>query len=152
VTVLATIRPDDWNLPLLLHVLGAMILVGALVGATTALLVGWRSDAGPLTRLGFWTLLLVAFPSWWLMRIAAQWIYSKENFDEDPAWIGIGFITSELGGVLLLIAIVLTGLGMRSLRDPTRESSVLARIGAVLTSIMLALYVVAIFVMTTQPD
>ena len=27
-TVLAVIRPDSWNFPLFLHVLGAMILVG----------------------------------------------------------------------------------------------------------------------------
>ena len=27
-TVLASIRPDSWNFPLFLHVLGAMILVG----------------------------------------------------------------------------------------------------------------------------
>ncbi len=28
--VLASIRPDSWNFPLFLHVLGAMILVGGL--------------------------------------------------------------------------------------------------------------------------
>ena len=27
--VLATIRPDEWNFPLFLHVFGAMLLVGA---------------------------------------------------------------------------------------------------------------------------
>ena len=27
----AAIRPDDWNFPLLVHVAGAMLLVGALV-------------------------------------------------------------------------------------------------------------------------
>ena len=151
-SALATIRPDEWNLPLLLHVLGAMLLVGGLVAAATALLLGWRRDAYPYTRFGFWTLLLVAFPSWWLMRIAAQWIYAEEDFNEDPAWIGIGFITSELGGVLLLITIILTGVGMRRLRDAGRDSSVLTRIGAVLTSLMLAMYVVAIFAMTAKPD
>ena len=151
-SALATIRPDEWNLPLLLHILGAMLLVGGLVAAATALLLGWRRDAYPYTRFGFWTLLLVAFPSWWLMRIAAQWIYAEEDFNEDPAWIGIGFITSELGGVLLLITIILTGVGMRRLRDAGRDSSVLTRIGAVLTSLMLAMYVVAIFAMTAKPD
>ena len=28
---LATIRPDDWNMPLFVHVAGAMLLVGSLV-------------------------------------------------------------------------------------------------------------------------
>jgi len=47
-----------------------------------------------------------------LMRVAAEWIRSKENYggDDDPAWIGIGYITADLGGLLLLISIVLTGL------------------------------------------
>ena len=29
--MLAAIRPDSWNYPLFIHVLGAMVLVGALV-------------------------------------------------------------------------------------------------------------------------
>ena len=28
-SLLAAIRPDDWNIPLFVHVLGAMVLVGA---------------------------------------------------------------------------------------------------------------------------
>ena len=112
--MLAAIRPDDWNLPLLLHVLGAMLLVGGLVTALTALYLGWRRDAAPFTRLGFRTLLLVAFPAWWLMRIPGEWIASKEDFgDEDPAWLGIGYMTGEGGGLLLLISIILTGIGAR---------------------------------------
>ena len=30
-STIAAIRPDEWNLPLLVHVTGAMVLVGALV-------------------------------------------------------------------------------------------------------------------------
>ena len=40
-SVIATIRPDSWNLPLLLHVGGAMVLVGALVLAASALVFAW---------------------------------------------------------------------------------------------------------------
>jgi hypothetical protein len=152
--MLATIRPDDWNFPLLLHVLGAMILVGALVAALTASLVGWRRDAAPFARLAFRTLLFVGVPSFLLMRLSAEWIYSKENFGEgeDPAWIGIGYITGDLGGLLLVLAIILTGLGARRLRDPNRTSSALARAGGVLAAIMLAAYVVAVWAMTAKPD
>ena len=79
--MLAAIRPDDWNFPLLLHVLGAMLLVG---GLTTAVRRSGSAGAATrtLSRLGFWALLVVAFPAWWLMRIAAQWIYDKEGFSE----------------------------------------------------------------------
>ena len=54
---------DDWNFPLLLHVLGAMLLVG--VGSRPPSRRS-RSAGGAthwtLSRLGFWALLVVAFP------------------------------------------------------------------------------------------
>jgi hypothetical protein len=154
-TIVATIRPDEWNFPLLLHVFGATILVGGLVAGVTALLLGWRRDAHSFTRLGFWSLLAVALPGWILMRIAGQWIYSKEfpgDDVEEPAWVGIGFLTAELGGLLLLITIVLTGIGMRRLRRPDAETSVLTRIGAVIASLLLLAYIVAVWAMTAKPD
>jgi hypothetical protein len=154
-TVLATLRPDDWDFPLLVHVVGAALLVGGLVTAVTALLLGWRRDTAFYSRLGFWSLLLVAFPAWWIMRIGGQWIYSKEGFedrDEEPAWLGIGFITAELGGLLLLIAIILTGIGMRRLRRADAEKSVLVQIGGVIVTLLLLAYVVAVWAMTAKPD
>jgi hypothetical protein len=154
-TVLATLRPDDWDFPLLVHVVGAALLVGGLVTAVTALLLGWRRDTAFYSRLGFWSLLLVAFPAWWIMRIGGQWIYSKEGFedrDEEPAWLGIGFITAELGGLLLLITIIITGIGMRRARRPGVEKSVLAQIGGVIATLLLLAYTVAMWAMTAKPD
>jgi hypothetical protein len=89
------------------------------------------------------------------MRIGAQWIYDKEGFDgsdEEPAWLGIGYVTADLGGLLLLLSIIFTGIGARRLRDPQRGSSVLARIGAVLTVIILAAYILAVWAMSAKPD
>jgi hypothetical protein len=153
--MLAAIRPDDWNFPLLLHVLGAMLLVGGLTTAVISFWLGWRRDTTTLSRLGFWSLLAVAFPSWWLMRIGAQWIYDKEGFsgDEDPGWIGIGYITAEGGGLLLLISIILTGIGVRRMRRAEGDRpSTLVRIGAVLATVVLAAYLVAVWAMTAKPD
>ena len=153
--MLAAIRPDDWNFPLLLHVLGAMLLVGGLTTAVAAFWLGWRRDTTTLSRLGFWSLLVVAFPAWWLMRIAAQWIYDKEGFsgDEDPAWVGIGYITAEGGGVLLLISIILSGIGVRRMRRGEGGGpSTLVRIGAVLATVVLAAYLIAVWAMTAKPD
>jgi hypothetical protein len=153
-SVLAAIRPDDWNFALLLHVLGAMLLVGGLTAAVTALWLGWSRDSATLSRLGFWSLLAVAFPSWWLMFIAAHWIASKEGFDDlEPTWIQIGYFTSEPGGLLLLISIILTGIGVRRMRGAAQPGpSLLVRIGTVLTTIVLAGYVIAVWAMTAKPD
>ena len=69
-SVVAAVRPDSWNFPLFLHVLGAMILVGGLLAAG-GVLAAARGDAR-LLRLGYWSLLLVSLPGWILMRIGAQ--------------------------------------------------------------------------------
>ena len=59
-TVLAAIRPDDWNFPLFLHVLSAMVLFGAVVLAVVS--VAGSSQAG--VRLGFRSLLIGAIVLW----------------------------------------------------------------------------------------
>ena len=152
-SVLAAIRPDDWNFPLLVHVLGATLLVGGLVAAVTGLLLGWRRDSGFYTRFGFRSLLFVALPAWFIMRIGAQWIYSKENFSEndEPGWLGIGYLTADLGGLLLLVTIVLTGIGARRMREG-EGPSMLGRLGGVLATLVLLGYIVAVWAMSAKPD
>jgi hypothetical protein len=142
-TALAAIRPDGWNVPLLFHVLGAMVLVGGLVTAVVF-------QALASARTAFWALLFVAVPAWVLMRIGGQWIYSKEGWsgEDDPAWLGIGFLTADLGGVLLLLTVVLAGLGVRRAGAWT---SVLGRLAAGLAMVLLIAYLVAAWAMSAKP-
>jgi len=155
--MLAAIRPDSWNFPLLLHVVGATVLVGGLVVAVAAQFLGWRrpDDAAAFGRVAFRALLFVAFPAWWVMRVGGQWIYSKEGLDEldpEPGWVGVGFVTADFGGLLLLVSIVLAGLGARRLSRTGGESSLLARIATVLVAVVLVAYLVAMWAMTAKPD
>ncbi len=119
VTALASIRPDEQNLPLLLHVLGAMILVGGLLTGAAALAFA-RGEPKSL-RLGYWSLLAVALPGWILMRIGAQWIYSEQGWDDvadtvdEPAWLGIGYVVADAGGLILLVTLITGGIGVRRL-------------------------------------
>src|SRR6185503_5965147 len=76
-----TVRPDDINVALLVHVLGAMVLVGGLVTAASAALIGWRDEGIALRRFSYKTLLWVAFPGYIVMRVGAQWVEAKENLD-----------------------------------------------------------------------
>ena len=110
---IALIRPDDWNFPLLLHVGGAMLLVGSLVTVAALFLLAWRGDSPGLIRLGFRTLLIAALPSYVLMRVGAEWINSKENIPDEADWIGIGYITADGGLVFLLISTILAGIAAR---------------------------------------
>jgi hypothetical protein len=148
--VLASIRPTSFDVPLFLHVLGAMVLVGVLLAALTALTLQWRPAAefgATLRRFAFRALLVVGVPAFFAMRIGAQWIYSKEfpGGGDDPTWIGIGFMVSDLGGLLLIAACVLAW------RATKREATGgLARAATILTGIILALDLVAMWAMTTK--
>jgi hypothetical protein len=145
-TLLAAIRPDDWNFPLFVHVLSAMVLFGAVVLAVVT--VAGNSQAG--LRLGFRSLLLGAIPAWIAMRLSAQWIASEENLLDDdvevPAWIDIGFITSEASLLVVVAATVCAGIAARRGRGGGLRTATLVLVG-----ITVVAYVVAIWAMTTKP-
>ena len=147
--MLAVIRPDSWNLPLFLHVLGAMVLVGGLLVTSAAVAVA-RGDAR-LLRIGYLTLLVVCLPGYLVMRIGAEWIYSREqlNAATDPAWVGIGYITADAGALLLLIALVLGGIGLRRRRGGGGTG--LLRASLVISVVLLAASVVTIWAMGAKP-
>jgi hypothetical protein len=151
--LLATVRPDDWNFPLLVHAAGAMVLVGGLVTGASALAYA-RGDAR-LLRLGYWSLLALCLPGWIVMRIGAQWIYSREGWDDvpddaEPAWLGIGFVTAEAGGLLLAISLIVGGIGVYRMRDG--KGAGLLKATLVLSLILLAAYVVAVWAMAGKPN
>jgi len=155
--VLGAVRPSDWDLPLFMHVLGAMVLVGGITTAATAQFLGWRRAASPdayaLARMAFRALLIVAIPGWIIMRIGAQWIYSEESLeDASLTWLDIGFVTAEGGGVLLLVATVLAGLGVRRLARSDGGRSGLVRDSTPLVTIILVAYLVAVWAMTGKPS
>jgi hypothetical protein len=148
------IRPDSWNLPLLLHVGGAMALVASVTVAAVALVQGWRTSdpsAASLKRFGARTLLYAAIPSYAVMRIAAEWIASREHLENSNAtWLGDGFLAADGGGILLLIATIVANVAAR--RAPDSGLGKLAKVGASLSLILVALYIFAIWAMTTKPS
>ena len=148
--MVAIVRPDSWDFPLFLHVLGAMLLVAGLVTGGLALALA-RGEVRML-RLGYGALLLVSLPGWILMRAGAEWIYDKEGFsgDDDPTWIGIGFLTADIGGIVFLISLVLGGIGLYRLRRGGGAG--LLRATMVLSFVLLAAYVVTVWAMGAKPD
>ena len=108
--MLALIRPDDWNLPLFLHVLGATVLFGTVgVVAVAGFAIRTHGDHQQLlTRVAQRTYLLGVLPAFILMRVAAERIDSKEfpNGNE-PGWVGVGFIVSDAGALLLIVVGIL---------------------------------------------
>ena len=152
--MLAVVRPEAWNLPLLLHVLGAMVLVGALTLGILALVAAWRSGSEMTIRLGFRALLWAGVPAWIVMYAGAIWIGNKEGFDKSgvtsPGWIDIGHIAAEGGLLLLLVAALLANLALRRAGRGAARGS-LDRVAGALVVVVLIGYVVAIWAMTAKP-
>jgi hypothetical protein len=151
-SVVAAIRPDDWNFPLFVHVLGAMILVGGLAAGGGALAAG--RDARFL-RLGYWSLLVVGLPGWIVMRIGAQWIASKEGLDDlpddvVPTWLELGYVVADLGGAIFLVSLVVGAVGVYRLRSG--KGAGLVTESLVLALVLLAAYLVAVWAMAGKPD
>ena len=150
--MLAAIRPDSVSIALLVHIAGAVIMVGGLFSAGLALAIGWRENAERYLRFGYRALLVAAVPGWILMRVGALWVYSRENFPDgfDPTWLTIGYITADLGGALLLISVVVGGFGVRKLSNGGGAG--LLKVSTVLSIVLVAAYLVTVWAMAGKPD
>ena len=166
---LAKVRPDSWNVPLLVHVAGAMILVGGMLGAAAGLLLA-RGDGHKL-KLGYYSLLFVAFPGLVLTKIGATALWSKYSahsfvgaafpHSDDPRWIQIGGTALDGGGGLVVLALILGWFGLRRLDGRTDflqkvpvvgkwTGATLLKLTTIISVVLLAGYVVAIWAMSTK--
>jgi hypothetical protein len=142
--MVAAVRPDSWDLPLFLHVFGAMVLFGALGSAA---IVARASFTTVLPRaILFRILLVVAVPAWILMRAGAAWINSKEDVKGDPTWLGVGFGVSDFGVPILVIA---TGIAWWAAKRPERSWP--RQVAGALAFIYLVMLGVAWWAMTAKP-
>jgi hypothetical protein len=154
--IVAAGRTAHVGVPLYVHILGAILLIGTLLFVASAIVIGWRrndADDTTLTRHGLRMLLMGVLPSYIVMRIGAQWTESAENFpdDYDPTWLGIGYITADAGALLVLISVVLSVIGLRQLRRDGGGGLGLARAVGVISLLLLAAYVVAVWAMSGKP-
>jgi hypothetical protein len=146
--MLASIRPDSWNFPLLLHVLGATVLVGTVAAGALAHLSANRFDEASYVRtIASRTLLLGALPAYIVMRVGGEWLKSKEFGDAsgEPTWLGIGYRIADIGGLVLLVALILSGLATRKAKPG------LSTAAGVLAAATLVGWLVAIWAMGAKP-
>jgi hypothetical protein len=147
----ATVNPEA-HFPLVLHVLGAMVLVALLAVAAVVLSVALRSgDRAAALRLAFRTLLIGAIPAYLVMRVGAQWAASKEHLeDADFAWLNIGYSVADGGALLLIVMTVLAGLASRRAKRGDAPSG-LVRWTSGLALVLILAYAVALWAMATKP-
>jgi hypothetical protein len=148
IALLASIRPDSWNFPLFLHVAGAAVFFGAVtISAVTQLTAARVPEPEVLRRVAFRTLLIVGLPAFIVFRAAAEWVRSKEfpGDADDPTWLGIGYIISDLGALLFLIALIMAGIAV------WKPKGWLSKTSGVLSVIILIGLVVAVWAMGAKP-
>jgi hypothetical protein len=153
--LVAAIRPDDQSLALLLHLVGATVVFGALLASATSLALA-RGETR-LLRLGYFSLLLVGLPGLILMRLAGEWLYRLQNWNDlpdqldEPAWLGIGRVVADWGGLLFLLALALGGVGIRRLRHGN-GGRVLLQLTMIIALVLIVAYIVAVWAMTGKPS
>jgi len=145
--MLALIRPDSWNVPLFLHVFGAIVIFGATATLAIAGFAARRNEGydALLARTIAWAWVLGVLPAWLLMRIGAEWLAGKEFPDgvDTPGWIGVGYIVSDGTAVLLIVTGILALLSVR------RGRVMLAV--PILATVCVLGYAVAWFAMSGKP-
>jgi hypothetical protein len=153
--MLAAIRPAGQDFPVLLHIVGATIVFGALLASVASLALA-RGELR-LFRVGYYSLLLVALPGWILMRLAGEWIYRKQGWNDlpdnlsDSAWLRIGFDVADWGGLLFLVTLVIGGVAMLRLRNG-KSGELLLKVTMVLALVIAVAYVLAVWAMTGKPN
>ena len=144
--MIAVIRPHAWDLPLFMHVLGAILLFGGVAAVALLSFAALREQAHAalLRRTAFATTVLVVWPAYVVMRVGAQWILSREGLDQNPpGWVGAGLAVSDAG---ILILAVITLLGWLAPRRPQAGKFL-----AGLSVLYLIALGVAWFAMTAKP-
>jgi hypothetical protein len=153
--LLAAIRPDDQSFALLLHLVGATVVFGALLASATSLALA-RGETR-LLRLGYFSLLLVGLPGLILMRLAGEWLYRLQNWDdlpeqiEEPAWLKVGFVVADWGGLLFLVALAVGGVGVHRLRNGKGGVGLL-QVTMAISLVLVIAYVIAVWAMTGKPN
>jgi hypothetical protein len=151
----AAIRPDEWNLPLFLHVLGALTLIGTLALTVTLLLAARRDPSAERLRLAVRSLTAGVIPAWFLLRVTAEWIADKEGYadlDDPPSWINVGYIATDAGLLLLLITAIMGWVALRRARaTEARATTTVPRVAVALLTLLIVINVVALWAMTTKP-
>ena len=152
--VLAAIRGPGQDFPVLLHIVGATVVFGALLASAVS--IAFARGEVRLLRVGYFSLLFVGVPALILMRLSGQWIYQKQRWDDvpdkfHPTWLSIGFVVADWGALVLLLALIVGGIGVRRLRKGNANGATLLKATMVLSLVLIVGYVIAVWAMTGKP-
>ena len=152
-TILALTRPDSWNFPLLVHIVGVVLFVGGVVtAACPARLRQGRHEAAAArvldaSRAGIARVHRAAHRR----RVARTKKYNDLTPGvDDPTWLTIGYIVADLGALLLLASLIVGGIGVYRMRDG--KGAGLLKATLALSIIIIAAGLVAVWAMAGKPN
>jgi hypothetical protein len=152
-TVLAAIRPDDWNWLLLGHLLGVAALFGSLliVGVISALTRDLAAPQSYLVRRV--VLLTVTFGSWpgFLLTIGlGHALQSKE--DLKGTWVDVAAPLTEIVGFIGVgLLTYFATVAMRRARDG-KDAPTAVSLSALIAPLLLVIFAGVLFLMTAKPS
>ena len=73
-----------------------------------------------------------------------------DDLPDEPTWIGIGYIVADVGALLVLIALIVGGIGVRRLRSG--GGTRLLKAAMIIAWIVLAAALVAVWAMAGKPN
>ena len=150
-SVLAAVRPDSWNFPLFVHVLGAMILVGGTLTAASAR--ASPAETSARFALGYWSLLAVVASRLHPDADRSQWIYSKEGLDDAPIEDSLDQASGSPSPTpaLCCSSSRWSSVASASAGSVAASGTGLLKATMVISIVLLAAYVVAIWAMSAKP-
>ena len=75
---------------------------------------------------------------------------TRSRISSSRRWLGIGYITADAGGIILLVALILGGIGVRRARGGGGAG--LLKASTVLAAVLIAVYVVTVWAMGGKPS
>jgi hypothetical protein len=151
-TMLASIRPDDWNWLLLGHLLGVAALFASLVivfaaSAVTRAVAG--ADAVRVRGLVLRTIAYLAWPGFLVTIGLGHALQSKE--DASGTWLDVSANLGEVAGFVGLgILTYLANVALRRARSG-RDATTAVAASAIVAPVLIVIFVVALFLMTGKP-
>lgn len=142
--MLAIIRPDSWNFPLFLHVVGATALVGSV--AATGVLAAASQKWPWLRRTMFRTVVAVVIPAWLLMRLPGQWEDSRSSIGDGEGWLDLGYMVGDAGVLFLILSTIFAWVSVRKAERRWPGRVVLGLAGIYFVALL-----VAMFAMSAKP-
>ena len=149
-------RPDTWKWLLFFHILAAVVLVAAALAVSIASLAALRTATAEkdtfFRQAAFRLNVFALLPAFVAVIVLGGALADKEGLDDNsPDWLDIGWLLTELSGVIAgILFSLLQYWALRRARSGDHQSWQ-AKVVSYGTPVVLAVLLVVLFLMSAKP-